>query len=345
MKRTLILALLQIAVWTILSMPVKAQQTYVTTRIATDPPGASFTVDGTLFTSTAVMSWPKGSKHIISIDPIQTTFDGRFQYKFVSWTDPSGLLGQTSSNVQVLTADPGVGSLVATVSAYYRVDLNFFGSNVVPTTIGGGTFSCGAPSTSQTPNPALPNTAGGLGSFSAGLLSINGACFASNANVFFPAGTVLQLNAFPFDGFVFLGWSGTLNGTDAYLRTFTLTGPISLVARFAPARKVTIYTKPVKLQVYVDRTIINTMDPNLNTPINLSTGVFQWAEDSTHVLAAPSPQLDQTGNKWVFDSWDFGGGQNALYKVTGPVPTPTSITGKFVPGGTISLLTNPVGLK
>ncbi len=344
MQRTRIPTLLQIAIWTSLSMPVYAQQTYVTTRIATNPPGASFTVDGTLFTSAAVLTWPSGSKHVVAIDSVQTSFDGRFKYTFSAWTEASGLLSQGSANVQVITADPSVASLVANVSTSYRVDLNFFNSNspvVSPT--GTGSIACGAPSNGQTPVAGQPNSP--LTGFSAGLLAINGQCYASNVQIFLAAGTSLQLNAFPFDGFVFLGWSGSLNGTDAYLRTFLLTGPISLSARFAPARKVSVYTDPPRLQVLIDRTVINTMDPSVNVPVNMATGVFQWAEDSTHILGAPSPQLDPNGRKWVFDSWDFGGGQNAIYKVTGPVPTPTSVTAKFVPGGTVSFLTNPTGLK
>jgi len=326
-------------------MPVNAQQTLVTTRIATIPSGALFTVDGTIYSQPAVMTWPKGSKHVVSIDQVQVTPDGRTMYKFASWADSSNLLGPTTSNVQVITADPAVASLVATVAPSYRVDLNFFGSTTVPILESSGNAPCGAPSGTQTPSPTLPNAAGSVNGFGAGLLSINGACFSSNANVFFPAGTALVLNAFPYDGFVFLGWSGSINGSDAYLRSFVLNGPITLVARFSPARKVTIYTNPAKLQVYVDRTLVNTFDPNVNTPMNLQTGIFQWAEDSQHVMSAPSPQLDPNGRKWVFDSWDFGGGQNAIYTVTGPVPTPTTLTAKFVPGGTISLLTNPVGLK
>ena len=38
------------------------------------------------------------------------------------------------------------------------------------------------------------------------------------------------------------------------------------------------------------------MDPALKVPSNLATGIFQWAEDSIHVMGAPSPQLDANGN-------------------------------------------------
>ena len=343
MKRTRFPAFLNLAMWAALCLPVTAQETYVTTRIATQPPGAVFTVDGTYFTGSAVLTWPKGSKHVVAIEMVQTSFDGGFRYTFGAWADPSGLLSPTSANVQVITADPAVASLIAKVTVEYRVMLNFFDSGVKPLTGSAATPTCGAPSSTQTPVPTQPNAP--PGGFSAGLLYVNGVCYASNAQFYLPAGTSLQLNAFPYDGFVFLGWSGSLNGTDAYLRNTLLTGPMTLVARFAPARKVSIYTDPPLLQVLIDRTIINTMQPGGNIQPNISTGVFQWAENSVHLLAAPSPQLDLNGRKWIFDSWDFGGGQNALYQVSGPVPTPATITGKFIPGGTVSFLTNPVGLK
>ena len=326
-----------------LSMPLIAQETYITTRIATQPPGAVFTVDGTYFTGSAVLTWPKGSKHVVAIEMVQTSFDGGFRYTFGAWADPSGLLSPTSANVQVITADPAVSSLIAKVTVEYRVILNFFNAGLVPPGGSAATPVCGAPSSTQTPVPTQPNAP--PGGFGAGLLYVNGVCYASNAQFFLPAGATLQLNAFPYDGFVFLGWSGSLNGSDAYLRNSVLTGPMTLVARFSPARKVTVYTDPPMLQLLIDRTIISTMQPGGNIQPNISTGVFQWAEDSVHVLAAPSPQLDLNGRKWIFDSWDFGGGQNALYQVTGPIPTPATITGKFVPGGTVSFLTNPVGLK
>ena len=323
-------------------MPAGAQ-TQVTTRIATSIPGASFTVDGTWFTSSAVMTWPAGSKHVISIDPVQTTFDGGFQYVFNGWVDSAGLLAPGGAGVQVFTANPGVTSLVATVSVKYRIILNFFNTGAGQMTGSSARApECKAPSDGQTPIPNQPNQA--PGGFSAGLVYIDGGCYWSSNTGYWEPGSH-TLNAFPYDGFIFLGWSGSLNGSDAYLRKFVLNGPMTLVANFAPARKVTVYTDPPKLQVLVDRTLINTTDPSVNVPLNMAPGIFQWAEDSNHILGAPSPQMDANGKKWVFDSWDFGGGQNAIYHVTGPVPTPASVTAKFVPGGTISFLTNPGGLK
>ncbi len=344
MKRISILTPLQLAFWTLLSMSVSAQTSLVTTRIATVPPGASFTVDGTVFTSTAVMTWPQGSKHVVSIAPVQISPDGGFRYTFGAWADSSGLLIPSSENVQVITADPAVTSLQATVSVAYRANLVFFSTG---TSVSNGNsaapVACGAPSSTQTPIPGQPNSP--LTGFGPGLVYIGGQCFTNSQQFWAVPGETLQLNAFPYDGFVFLGWSGSILPNSAYLLKLKVNSPITIVASFSPARKVTIYTNPPKLQVLVDRTVINTMDPGGNVPISGPVGVFQWAQDSTHTMAAPSPQLDLVGKMWVFDSWDFGGGQNALYKVAGPVPTPTSITAKFVPGGVISLLTNPVGLK
>ena len=71
---------------------------------------------------------------------------------------------------------------------------------------------------------------------------------------------------------------------------------------------------------------------------------MDFGDGQSIVLGAVSPQMDAKGQVWVFDSFDIGGGQNTVYKVT-DVNIPTKIVGRFKRGVSVSFLTNPTNLK
>jgi uncharacterized protein (TIGR03437 family) len=321
------------------------------TRIFSDPPGGSFYVDGTKYTSSATFFWPKGSRHTVWAEPFQLT-GGTTRMAFQGWTDDKTLLSAGGSTHLTVTADPDFLSLKATFQVEHRVDILFYntaGSNIpsiddapvvaCPSTTGGGQPGTNIPGVFTTTGP--------------GVLFVNGRCIANSVSVWSTLGGTIQLNAFPSRGFVFEGW--TLNGgtgTDSFLKTYTVRGPAVLSPRFAPAKRVIVRTDPEGLVITVNGTAIPTRLPaeiEMRNPYETySFAALPWeldfAEGSSHILGAPASQLDLTGKTWVLDSFSIGGGQGTVYKAVG-ANIPETIVAKFVRGTHVSFLTNPVGLK
>jgi uncharacterized protein (TIGR03437 family) len=338
-------------------------QTFSTITISTVPNGARFMVDGQQYNSAATLSWPVGSTHILMFvtDPlqagngnacnpgsnVQTSLDGSTAYTFAGWTDNANLLQANQCSVQTITANPAITTLTATLTVAYRVMLNFF--NPGPQGIAGAAPVCGAPG----------NIA--LNQFQPGLIEINGVCYWSSVNLFLPANGKVVLNAFPYPGYVFLGWAMNSGPTNPYLTSLTLNGPITLAPQFSPGKRVHFLTSPLGLNVSVDHTSVPTRTDGSNLsgpcPSNQSQSVspglgippvcfgdFDFAPGSTHVISGVSPQLDNAGKWWVFTQWSNGAGPNAVYTTDNNTATPDTLTATFVPGAHVSFVTNPPGL-
>ncbi len=274
---------------------------------------------------------------------VQFSPDGATVYAFTSFVDATGILVPTSNSTQVVTADASVAWLQMNVNVSYRVLLNFFDNP--PATF---PASCGAPLVNPTTE------------FRPGIVIINSICFWNNAILYFPANSTLQLNAFPFPGFAFLGWTSNLGPPNAYLRSYPLKSPVTLGPVFEPAKRVRFLTNPPGLQVLVDRTPAPTLTaapiagacpqnqafpvavPATFTP--LCFGDFDFIPGSSHLVGAPTPQIDIRGNTWVFDSWAQGQGQNAIYTADSNASAMDTVTVNFVPGAHASFVTNPTGL-
>ncbi|HEY6392031.1 MAG TPA: hypothetical protein VIX89_12180 [Bryobacteraceae bacterium] len=328
--------------------------------ISTNPSGARFSVDGQVYIQAQTFVWPKGSKHLLVfiLDPvlpnqpantsIQTSVDGNATWSFGGWLDNAGLLLPSSDAIQTITADPRITTIKATLTASYRVQLVFFNSGANDSV---SPPSCGAPG-------AIP-----AGQLRPGVVFLGSQCFWNSANVFVPAGSALTLNAFPYPGFVFIGWSSNIGSPDAFLRTLTINSPITLVPQFAPGKRIRFLTAPpFGLQVLVDRTPVPTrtiesdlggpcpssesqpVNPNLGFP-PMCLGDFDFAAGSTHIISAASPQIDTSGKFWVFDSWSNGLGLNGAYVTDSNVANADNLIAKFVPGAHVAFLTSPGGLK
>ncbi len=320
-------------------------------QVGTSPQGPAFSVDGTQYTTTQSFTWPQGSKHQISflgnISPtLWSNQDGSIQYSFSGWSANGTALGGSADPNQTVTADPTVTSYIAAVTVNYRVDLTMFNSSV-----GSGNASCG---TTGAPGSLPPPE------FRVGVVYVGGTCYWASSRIYAPAGA-LTLNAFPFPGYVFTGFIINGNPQTSFVGNFNLQAPITLTAQFAPAKRVRFFTTPVLgLHVLVDRTDTATPDrspcptdevispvvpiPSFLNQNALCRGEFDFAVGSQHLLSANTPQMDSTGNAWVFDSWSIGGGQNTVYTAnTGNVID--TITAKFVPGARVSFVTNPLPLK
>ena len=335
--------------------PAWAQSTQGQITISTQPPVAQFYVDGKLYTGLATFLWPAGSKHILqfktdsvaaggSSATVQTSSDGTTQYGFAGWVDNAHLLQEGSSLIQTITADPRITSITTTLAIAYRVSLQYFD----------GSGYGANPPTCASPGPLPP------GVLRPGVVVINATCYWTSAVLYLPAGS-LTLNAIPFPGFVFLGWSVNLGAPNSSLRTYTLTGPIIIAPEFEQGKRVNFLSNPVGLEVLVDRT----PTPTLTAPevagvcprgeqvgeappagiLPLCWGQFDFAPGSKHVIGGVSPQKDQFGKYWLFSSLSNGGGQNTVYTADSNVATPDTLTVNFVPGALESFVTNPSGLK
>src|SRR6202049_2072646 len=329
-----------------------------TITISTVPAGAKFYVDGQPYTHAATLVWPAGSKHILefvtdaslsgSSSAVQTSQEATTGYTFSGWKDNAGLLQASTDPVQTITADPQITRITATLAVSYRIFLDLFNSGDPADT--GVPPTCGAPG-------AFPG-----GQVRPGVVIVNGQCYWSTVSVFFTANSRVNLNAFPYPGFVFLGWAMNSGPTNPYLTSITLNGPITLAPRFSPGKRVHFLTSPLGLKVLIDHTTVPTRTDSSNLsgpcpfdeslPVSQSLGFpslcfgdFDFAGGSTHVISGVSPQMDSTGKWWVFNAWSNGAGANATYTTDNNLAVPDTLTANFVPGAQVTLLTNPSGLQ
>lgn len=336
------------------SVPISSVQ------VLTDPPGARFYVDGQLYYAAQTFLWPQGSKHLLQFpttitDGVATNYqqslDGNVRYQFGGWVDNAGILQTTSSSTQTVTADPAVKSIKGNVTVLYHVALRFSNSPVTMAPCA----APGAPPTDQ---------------IRSGIVMVAGACYVSDADVYLAAGPV-TLNAYPYPGWLFTGWN--LNGTvtSSYLTTLTITGPATLRPTFTLGKRVQFVTSPFGMQLLIDRTPTPTsakgiVDGQILQPGSgaapctqnltlgqaapatvpaLCLGEFDFLPGSQHAIAAVTPQLDNTGKYWVFDSFSNGQGQGSVYVAGNNTSTKDVVTANFVPGIQTAFLTSPSGLK
>jgi uncharacterized protein (TIGR03437 family) len=351
-KRLVLLALLAcVCAW--------AQQT-TSIHIGTNPNGPIFVVDGQQYTTSQVFVWPVGSKHIVqfllSVDPVTQTILGyqatnydAIRYSFGSWTDNTGLLGPGSSPVQTITASPALTSLIANVSVLYRVHINFNNGNGIT-----NSNCAGAPGDAP-PAGLFP-----------GLVYFDNQCVGDIADFWVTTGSH-ALNAFPYPGFVFLGWAIN-GGPNTYLVSLNVQAPIQVTPLWEPAKRVHFLTNPPGLSVLVDHSPVPTsayphtsaflgstqtcvagyaaLPPGAPKGFSaLCVGDFDFVPGSKHSLGASSPQSDAQGNVWVFSGFDNGLKQNDTYLVDTNTSTADTVTANFIPGMAVTILTNPAGMK
>ncbi len=330
-------------------------QTSSSITISTNPSGAKFQVDGETYTQAVTFSWPQGSEHVIVFitdaplagqtgGSVQT--DGSIQYAFAGWTDNNSLVQPTASPIQVVTANPAVTTFTANVTIAYLVNLNYFtqanSSQSVSPPI------CGAPG-------AIP-----AGQSRPGVIYIGSTCYWSSVSLFIPAGSLEILNAYPYPGFAFTGWSINGNASTSFLTSLTVNSPMTISPQFVVAERVSFLTSPLGLQVLVDHTPSMTRTaadvpncPNNETiPVAVQLGFppicygdFDFAPGSTHFISGITPQTDRTGNWWVFSGWSNGLPQNSLYQVSNTPNIPVTLTADYVQGAQVAFLTSPTGLK
>jgi uncharacterized protein (TIGR03437 family) len=348
MKRLLLLFLLSLG-----GLCVEGQTTSSIT-ISTNPQGARFQVDGTTYASAVTFLWPQGSTHYVVFitDPplpgaassnVQTSLDGTTQYVLTGWEDNNQLVVPATSPIQTITANPAVTSFTATVNLNYRVNLTYY----TQPSMSASPPTCGAPG-------AIP-----AGAFSPGVVYIGSQCYWSSVATFVTAGSSVSLNAYPYPGFAFEGWS--INGArpTSFLTTMTVNGPTTVAPQFELAELVSFLTSPLGLQVLIDHSTVNTRTVNdvPNCPNNESIpvvpalgfpsvcfGDFYFAPGSTHYISGVTPQRDVSGNWWVFNQWSNGQPQDSMF-TAGSSNTTAVLTANFIQGAQVGFVTSPAGLK
>lgn len=149
-------------------------------------------------------------------------------------------------------------------------------------------------------------------------MSSGGNGTVSPASGFRDAGSSVNINATPNNGYQFSQWTGA--GTGSYTgttaaRTITMNSAITQTASFVGAPfPVTVRTTPTGRSFTVDGTTYTT------------TQTFNWVTGSTHSLGTTATQSAGTGTRYQFTSWSDGGAQN--HNVTAN-PSVTTYTASF----------------
>ena len=304
----------------------------VSSRVSTTAPGTAFLVDDIEYRQAQTFLWQAGSKHKLEAVLGQTDPTATTRYSFTSWANASGTF-TANSPIVTITANPTVTDYIATIGIAYRIDLFLFNIAPDPTR----PVVCSYPGNSNQPTVNNP------GIQFPGVVYVSGVCYDSSQRLYVAANSTVSLSAYPYPGFIFQGWTLNNGISNDFINSFVLTGPTVLAPRFAPAKQVTFLTDPPELQLLVDRQAIPTSLPG-SSYNSRPPGIMDFGEGQSIVLGAASPQMDAKGQVWVFDSFDIGGGQNTVYKVT-DVNIPTKIVGRFKRGVSVSFLTNPTNLK
>src|SRR5262249_35088391 len=102
---------------------VHAQNLGSTVRVLTDPPGASFLVDGQGYRAAMSAIWPAGSKHTLEV-PVLDQEINKARFSFNSWSTDAGTAFNESTIP--ITADPAVTEYRAKFTQSYALTLRFF---------------------------------------------------------------------------------------------------------------------------------------------------------------------------------------------------------------------------
>ena len=151
-------------------------------------------------------------------------------------------------------------------------------------------------------------------------------------------GDQVQLTATANPGYTFSGWIGDAGGTISPIM-ITMNADKTVTANFTtvsddgpgqggPTVAYTVMTSPAGRSITVDGL-------SCNAPC-----IFNWVPNSTHTLSVSSPQSGTPGTRFVFSSWNDGGGQD--HTITAP-STSTTFTANFTTQYSLTTGVNPAG--
>src|SRR3954447_2371918 len=82
-------------------------------QVYTVPSGIAYTVDGEFYRVPSTAFWPAGSKHVLSLNPVQEGLNAKTRYAFGAWQYAGGSLPGATVTV---TADPAIKEFYANFS-------------------------------------------------------------------------------------------------------------------------------------------------------------------------------------------------------------------------------------
>ena len=288
--------------WFLACPPIRSQSSVNGVRIYTEPAGLNFTVDGQPFLDSVDLLWPATSKHTV-VGQNQLLFGAPYAILRVTTN-----LSSEDVNGMPITADPALSWVKVEFAAAYALTLN------------------------------LPDCAADVATCPCGArIDVNGVLYDRRTVLYFAAGAMVQVKAFPTDGYIFTGWGivWQLGMPTQYDITFPMLGPLLLTAFAQPANTahadVNIVSVPPQLQVLLDRT-------PYTAPVDL-----QWGWGTVHAVGAEPVQF-VNGVRYVFDSWSDGGDINHDVQVPSQMGS-MALTARFVPGVAVGFGTTPTGLS
>ncbi len=343
--------------------------------------GATFYVDNVSYTSAQVFRWQVGDVHVVRFlanaanaaiieNPSAPASGLGTRYVFSNYT-----VGYTSDAIQT----PPTGavqvseqSVLGQTEYAIRIQTWSFLKSLTFNVVKQYRMRFVTPAAGCAPSAAEPvaGACGDLPGYTHVRSLADGSEFLATTGDYWVSAGDVEMEAIPAVGYAFKDWNsnpGLINngaiGVPGSIR-FTLTETFTIQVNFGPGKFYRIGTEPAGLDVIVDRVLIRTSAPDsrivdlckqyasietANGGINVGQGgdgnksdyCFVWLQGSTRLLAAPELQLDKFGNKYVFDSWSFGGGQNALFEVSGANLSTDTITGKFLLAGGVTFVTQP----
>lgn len=154
----------------------------------------------------------------------------------------------------------------------------------------------------------------------------------------FDENTDVVFNADAAPDYLWIGWSGALNGRTRP-ETLRMTAPFSVTANFSSAHGIAILTDPDGLEFIVDNTVYS------------KEQFFLWEGGSRHTLSVQSPQSLVEGERHVFSSWSDGGEQtheitasSSISEISALFTTQYSIQTDVSPPGAGSVSIVPDGI-
>jgi uncharacterized protein (TIGR03437 family) len=368
------LSLILLSTWT--SLALAQTGSFRQVRVSISTPGVTFFVDNTPYNSTQIFRWQVGDLHTIRFPrqvvtntqpgvnggPIGTRNIYSGQYTVTTdggqAVPPGTFLDLTTGTdpdyiykVQVFSF---LQSIDFSTSIQHQIRINTPGVGCAPTALG----------------ETLPGSCSDIPGYTA-IRCFDGSTFTALSGDFWcPAGET-EFTSVPSVGYAFKDWNSnpslpnpTTTGVAGSLR-FVLSGPMHMQVNFGPGKFYRINTEPAGFEVVVDRSIIKTGNVPLENRdictryapaqapdgsiVNFGVGgeaggsnfCTVWLVGSTRILGAPELQRDSFGKTFVFDKWSFGGGQNALFEVSGANLSTNLLTARFVPAAPVTFLTQP----
>lgn len=357
--------------------PVAAQTgTFKQISVNMTVPGLTYYVDGVEYTSNQVFRWQIGDVHTIRIPKADTingnpVLGGSNVTGVGSRTLYGGGYGVSTDNNEPLPPGGFEDLTVSTDAEFiYRVrvwsflkSIDFVTARYFQLRFVTPAAGCAPTATGQ----PMPGSCSDTPGFTA-LRCADGSNFnATNGDYWCQAGET-ELTAVPGVGYAFKDWNSNpgLNpsnttGVPGSLK-FNLTSPFHIQVNFGQGKLYRINTEPAGFEVIIDRSYVKTgqlatdnrdvctrYTSALGGQINIGQGgelpatdfCTVWLVGGTRVLSATETQLDSVGNRWVFDQWSFGGGQNSLFEVSGANLSTDVLTAKYLRAGGVTFVTQP----